>query len=361
MTPSPWCSIVSFRSRTVLLLLLPAVLLVMTGCSKKKNGAAQSETNASDPCQAAVTVNGVVYTNGQVDAQLEQVFQQTYGNQIQQLSPMELNQRKKEMRRNIIETLVVEQLLDGQVKKDHIDANEADMNAKLAREVGPNVTVASVTKQLQAADQDPNAMLEQLRKATCYDKLFDRQCQGHLDVNEADIETYYAANKNTTFNIPEKRRCRHILIDPKQIDPNGDPNTADKMAKAEIEKLLQQARNGADFAQLAREHSNGPSAAQGGDLGYFGRNDMVEPFASAAFALDVNQVSDVVKTKYGYHIIQLLDIQPPHIQTLTEARESIVKHLTSQKKARILNAYLKSLKAAADIQYADQSQENTRG
>ncbi len=340
------------RSYVNLLMLLSVLLLTMVGCSKKKDKA-PSATTTTDPRQAAVTVNGVAYTNGEVDAQLETEFQQAYGNQIQKFSAVELNQRKKEMRRNIVETFVVEQLLDAEVKKKGIQASEEDMNAKLARELDPNMTVASFAQRLQEEGLDPNAMLGQLRRATCYDKLFDLQCKGRLDVNETDIQQYYAANKNTQFNIPEQRHCRHILIIPNQIAPHEDPNSADKKAYAAIEDLLQQVRNGANFAQLAREHSQGPSAAQGGDLGYFGRNDMVEPFAQAAFALDVNQVSDVVKTQYGYHIIQLLDITPQHIETLDEARESIVKQITQQKKTRILNAYLASLKAAAEIQYAN--------
>ena len=97
-------------------------------------------------------------------------------------------------------------------------------------------------------------------------------------------------------------RASHILIGHADA-ASGDDKTPEE-AKTAIEGLKAEIDGGADFADLAREHSDCPSGSKGGDLGSFGRHAMVAPFDEAAFALDADQLSDVVETEFGYHLIQ---------------------------------------------------------
>jgi peptidyl-prolyl cis-trans isomerase C len=123
------------------------------------------------------------------------------------------------------------------------------------------------------------------------------------------------------------------------------------MAKAK--QLVDQARApGADFAALARENSSCPSSAQGGDLGYFPREKaMVEPFAAASFALKTDEVSDVVETQFGYHIIKATGQKEASVVTLEQARDSIYAELKQEKVAKAREQLATELRQKAQITY----------
>src|SRR4029450_1592727 len=118
-------------------------------------------------------------------------------------------------------------------------------------------------------------------------------------VPPADIERAYNANIEQ-YSTPEQIRASHILLKTEGKD--------DAAVKAKAEELLKQARAGADFADLAKKHSEDEARAKdGGDLDYFGRGRMVPEFDQAVFAMQPGTISDLVKTQYGYHIIKLVD------------------------------------------------------
>ena len=115
--------------------------------------------------------------------------------------------------------------------------------------------------------------------------------------------------------------------------------------------MLKQVRGEADFAQLASENSGCPSAAQGGDLGFFGKGQMVPAFEQAAFTMEVDQVSDVVETRFGYHIIKVTGRKAASVTTFEQAKEDIIKQLELKKRGEIAQQYITSLKAEAEIVY----------
>lgn len=149
-----------------------------------------------------------------------------------------------------------------------------------------------------------------------------------VEVSKEDVRKYYEGHQNE-FGTPEERRAAHILI---SVGPTA-PQAEQDAAKAKAEKLLQQTtQNPSKFADLARENSQDPgSAAKGGDLGFFGRGMMVKPFDDAVFALKVGEISGLVKSDFGYHIIKLVAIKPSRILPFDEARESIFNKLRQQK------------------------------
>ena len=121
-------------------------------------------------------------------------------------------------------------------------------------------------------------------------------------------------------------------------------------ARAEIDAVLKQARAGADFAKLAQEHSQDSSAAQGGDLSYFPKGQMVPAFDKVAFALKPGEISNVVTTQFGYHIIKVVDHKPGRVIPLEEATPQIQRYLTEQKKAQHAEAYVDGLKKKSKIE-----------
>ncbi len=141
------------------------------------------------------------------------------------------------------------------------------------------------------------------------------------------IEDYYAANEDE-FKQPEQVRARHILL---KVPSNvGDEREAE--LRAEAEALLQQLRDGADFAELAKEHSEDTATAEnGGDLGLFPQGQMVAPFDKAVFALEVGELSEPVRTTFGFHIIRLEDKVEAGVKSLTEVKSDIEQTLRQER------------------------------
>ena len=152
-----------------------------------------------------------------------------------------------------------------------------------------------------------------------------------VSVSPDEIKSAYEKNAGK-YVAQEERRASHILIQ----SPADAPEAEQKAARARIDAiLLQVKKNPADFAKLAKEHSQDPGSAQkGGDLGFFSRGAMVKAFEDAVFSLKANQVSDVVRSEFGFHVIRLTDIKPGKVRSLEEARESIAVELKSQVAAR---------------------------
>lgn len=143
-----------------------------------------------------------------------------------------------------------------------------------------------------------------------------------ISIDDAMIENYYQKNKET-YTTPEQRVARHILI--KADNDSTDQIHEEKRAKAE--EILALARGGSDFSELARQYSEGPTKEQGGHLGSFGRGQMVKEFEDAAFELGSGEISDVVKTSFGYHIIKVEKEVNQTTQPLDEVKEEITKLL----------------------------------
>ncbi len=152
-----------------------------------------------------------------------------------------------------------------------------------------------------------------------------------ITVSDADIKSYYEQNKKR-YTDAEQRRASHILI---KVDKNA--SEAEKAAAREkAQKVLAQARKSpGDFAKLAKEFSQDPgSAERGGDLDYFSQEMMVKPFADAAFKLKQGDISDVVESDFGYHIIQLTGIKPATEKSLDQVKGEIAAEIKKQLAAK---------------------------
>ncbi len=148
-----------------------------------------------------------------------------------------------------------------------------------------------------------------------------------VKVSEADIKSYYDQNIRR-FTIPEERRVSHILIDVPKNASESDHKAARDKALSLLATLKE---NPSNFASLAKKHSNDPgSASKGGDLGFFSKGKMVKPFEDAAFALKKGELSDVVQSDFGYHILMLTDIKPAIQRPLSEIKPQVLGEIKNQ-------------------------------
>lgn len=178
-----------------------------------------------------------------------------------------------------------------------------------------------------------------------------------ITVDEAATKNYYDEHQDE-FTQAEQRRARHILL---KADTNSTAEVHQQQRK-KAEEVLNMARGGQDFAALAKEYSEGPSKAQGGNLGLFSRGQMVKPFEEAAFSLPAGGISGVVKTSFGYHIIKVEEILPPVTQPFNEVQEKIETALQNEEARplafQLANEAYEGIIAAGSLQsYLDENPE----
>ena len=298
----------------------------------------------------AVTVNGVEIKESTITEliapQLERIDQQG-----SKLPPTVAEQYKKQLRDQTLEQLIRRQLLDEKIQQANIVITEEEV-MKQINEIASaqNMSMEDFKNTMEQYDRSFEEVKQDVRKALSRNKFMEAQWAGEIDVNEEEAKKYYEENKKK-FDVPEQIRASHILIKYEVDDPNADPNETKVKAKAQAQDLLEQIKNGADFGELAKAHSHCPSAPSGGDLEFFPRGMTTPQFEKAAFELEVGQVSDVVETEYGYHIIKVTDHKDASIVSFEQAKDKIIKELTEKKQLEFAEKYISSLKTQADIVY----------
>jgi len=182
-----------------------------------------------------------------------------------------------------------------------------------------------------------------LRQATQNDPdLTTRLTAKLMPPKQKDLTEYYRRNSDKLF-LPEMIHAAHIVrnVDEKNID--GD-------ARAAIDNVAALLASGADFAEVADQHSDCPG--RGGDLGFFPRGQMVPEFDDVVFALEPGQVSEVFRTPFGYHIARVLEIRPAGVPKFDLVRERIAEILYAEKRQRVIDRFIDQLRAKATIETA---------
>jgi len=318
----------------------------------------KTETKTEAPAQTtvdsvAVTINSVDITESQIEAQVKPQLERMAA----RVPPAFAEQYKKQLRQQVLDKIIVERLLDERVKAEKIVVTEEDVTdqiKEIASQQQPPLSLEDFKVLIEATGQSFDEVKQWVQKRLGYQKLLQAQFADKINITEDDAKKYYSENKKP-FETPEQVRVSHILIKPDTTDPNADPNEVKARAKAKTENLLKQIKGGADFAELALANSDDPrSAAKGGDLGLFPRGGMaptLETFEKTAFELKVGQVSEIVETQFGYHIIKVADRKDTSVKTFEQAKDDILKMLTQTRQGELAKEYINVLKAKANIVY----------
>ena len=238
----------------------------------------------------------------------------------------------------------------------HLLVQEAKARKVVAPPWEVDAQVEQIRKQFPSEDafkqmlQSRGVTLEQLRTDTAQtiavNVMLKSELEPKITVSEADSKTFYEENK-PRFRQEDSVHASHILIrTPDQADA-----AAKAKAKAQADDLLAQIKKGADFAELARKFSQDPgSAPNGGDLGFFSKGQMVQPFEQAAFNLKPGQMSGVVETPFGFHIIRVSETKAGRDMAYEEVKAQIADFLKQQMRDKKSQEFVDQLKAKGKVQ-----------
>ena len=313
---------------------------------------AQATEESAD--EIALTINGVDITETKVQEVLKPELDKL-DKRPQKLPPAIAQTVKKRLRQQVLEKIIIEHLLDEKVKEANIVVTEEELTrefTKVAADQKPPLSLDEFKKKLAEYGQDFDAIKQQVKKGMAYQKVIEAQWGNKINITEEDAKKHYDQNPEQ-FQVPEQVRASHILIKPdcNDTDPNEVKAKAKDQAKAKAQDLLEQIKSGADFAELAKANSACSSAANGGDLDFFTRGQMVPPFDKAAFELEIGKVSDIVETQFGYHIIKVTDHKDAGTTSFEQAKGNVIQQLIQEQKNELIQEYINSLKAEANIVY----------
>jgi peptidyl-prolyl cis-trans isomerase C len=264
-------------------------ITALFGCQK---GAPGSTTETKKEGQVVAEVNGSTITTGDFSSELK--------NLPEYLKSMaETPQGRKEM----LDTMVIRELILQQAAKDGLDKSP-----EVARK------------------------LEDLKKRLIVESFLKKRVETDVKVGDDDLKKFYEQNKDK-FKTGEQIRASHILV----------------KSEKEAKDILAQIKAGGKFDELARKYSVDASAAKGGDLGWFGRGSMVPVFEKALLALKEGQISDVVKSDFGYHIIKLTGKRPAGVRPFEEVKDQIKAAIMPAKQQELFQKIKDELKKNAKI------------
>jgi len=285
-------------------------------------------------------VNGDVITRGDLDRAVDFGKRQAM-QQRKPLSPEQLAALEKDS----LDKLIGIQLLYQASKKagNKVDDKQVDEKfAEFRKRFPDEEAFKKAMAEWHVTEADMKA---ELKKGMVTEAFVVKNFVDKTTVPEEKIKAYYDSNPQF-FKQPEKVKASHILI---KVDPKAtEAEKAEAMKK--IKKIQEQLKKGDDFAEVAKKSSEGPSAPRGGDLGYFGRGQMVGPFEDTAFSLEPGKVSDVVRSPFGYHLIKVADKKPESIMPFETVKPRIEQYLKQEEVQKEIKKYIDNLRKEAKVE-----------
>ena len=288
----------------------------------------------------AALVNGVAISmeqyNKELNIQLDRIARQG-----QQLS----DEQTAALKTNVLESLIEREVLFQQSEKVGIQITNPNVDEQLAAIKKRFPSEDEYKTALEKMNLSEDEVKAQIKRGLAIRELIDQEITSKVAVTEEESKAYYAGNQQL-FKQPEQIKASHILI---KVDAKADEAQKTE-ARKKIEEVQQKLKDGGDFAELAKEYSEGPSGPKGGDLGYFRRGQMVKPFEDAALALKPNEISEIVETRFGYHLIKVYDNKPERVMTYEEVKDRIMQRMKQQKIEKDAIQYVDKLKKDAKLE-----------
>ena len=254
----------------------------------------------------------------------------------------EVKQNLPKLEEKALDQAIGAKLLLDRASELDVPVTGADIDAEVAKVVMQVGGEENFKKALEQQGITEIAFRKELEKGAKVNKLVEQACAGVPDPTEDEVAAFFEAHK-AEFVVQPQVLCQHILV-------KGSDDTALDKIKEIRERIVS---GKSDFAAEAKEHSDCPSGAEGGSLGWFGRGMMVPEFDKVAFEMKKGEVSGVVSTQFGYHIIYKADEKGGDAQTLVDVHDQIKDLLRHESRGRAMDSFVAERKANAKVEYRE--------
>ena len=284
-------------------------------------------------------VNGVEISGDAVQFELDRLVRFYMGHGM---SMEEVKQNLPKLEEKALDQAIGAKLLLDRSEQLDVPVTAADVDAEVQRVVMQVGGEENFKKALEAQGITEIAFRKELEKGAKVNKLVEQACAGVPDPTEDEVAQFFEAHK-AEFVTPPQVLCQHILV-------KGTSSEAFEKIRAIRERIV---KDGADFAEEAKKNSDCPSGQSGGSLGWFGRGMMVPEFDKVAFEMKKGEVSDIVTTQFGYHIIYKADEKGGGAQTLVDVHDQVKDLLRHEARGRAMDAFVAELRANAKVEYRE--------
>lgn len=312
-----------------------AVILIAVFMLKSPNmdqGEVELQTD-SDINMVLVTINGEDITQEDIDfiySRIPEENKAAYNEEV------------------LLDQLITEKLLMQEATKNNVEATDEEIQEFIDLIIASNqITEELLILRLQEQGLELDDLRLEVEKQIILTKLVNEEIEVDNFTDE-ELMAYYNSNPIQFIINPESVNASHILICYDESVMGCDANRTQAEAEEKVDEIISMIDD-TNFAEIAIEYSDGPSAPNGGNLGYFTRGQMVEGFETAAFELDVDEVSEPVLTQFGYHIIKVFDKQDEEVVPFEDVKESIQMQLQSEARQELFQDYVDELREKADI------------
>jgi parvulin-like peptidyl-prolyl isomerase len=300
---------------TAIIIIIAVALIIIFSTGKfQLTGLAAGGTTVA-------VVNGEKITEKELNEQYDFLFLLAgYPEQYKQMITKE----------SFLEQMINEKLLLQQAAKENIEVTDKEVDNLISEALGDEALLEELKQTLSQGGFDESYLKAYFKTQLTIVKLINETITSQIEVSDEELQAYYDENQELFEAQEGQVRARHILVETEE----------------EAENIKKELNKGKTFESLAKEYSICPSAERGGELGFFSEGQMVPEFEEAAFALDVNEISDIVETQFGFHIIQRM----PDKIYFDDAKDLIEEQLISEKQKQAVQAYMENLKETSDIQ-----------
>jgi peptidyl-prolyl cis-trans isomerase C len=291
-----------------------------------------------DSSQGKVAVvNGSVITRAEFDREVRAAQQR-----LSMMGKSPTDSQMQAIEKETLERFIERELLYQESQKRGIKVDEAALDAKFKKQFPDEAAFKKILSNMNMTEAD---LKMQFIKGMAIRQFIDKEFMQKATVTDKETKEYYDSQLDS-FKQPEQVRASHVLI---KVDPPADESRK-AQARKTLEEIQKKLKKGEGFAASAKESSQCPSSAKGGDLGYFGRGKMVRPFEEAAFSLQPGEISDIVETKFGYHLIKVVDKKSESTMPYKDVKGKIEQRLKREKGQKELSSYVSKLKEKAKVE-----------
>ena len=312
---------------------------------KMGNGETSIETSSQGAAAdqndgPAAVVNGQEISMAKFNRFL-QMQQMEYMRRGQQLQQSQL----QELRSRTLDYLIDQEVLFQQAKAEGISADEEKVEKQLQQYKQQSGGESQFKQALAQQGMSEKQLETDVRKQLILQKFIQNEFESDISISDEEARDFYKKNPDY-FTQKEQVKTQHIIIQVKEDAAEAKVTEARK----KIEKVQEQLEKGVDFAELAKQFSEGPSSKNGGSLGFVQRGQMVPTFEKTAFSLDPGEVSDIIRTQFGFHIVKVTDRKEEETSPYEEVKSDIINHLKTVKMDEKVQNFLEKKKGNMDIE-----------